>query len=50
MNIINNIIATIIKKRIKSINTSIHKSVEHQNNILKSHIKYAKKNCIWARS
>ena len=43
MNIINNIIATIIKKRIKSINTSIHQSVENQNNILKSHIKYAKK-------
>tara|TARA_B100000902_G_C27277113_1_gene899475 strand:+ start:305 stop:1804 length:1500 start_codon:yes stop_codon:yes gene_type:complete len=43
MNIINNIIATIIKNRIKSINTSIKNPIENQNNILKSNIKYAKK-------
>ncbi len=43
MNIINNIIATIIKKRIKSINTSIKNPIEHQNNILKTNIKYAQK-------
>ena len=42
MNIINNIIASTIKKRIKSIDQSIQNPIESQNNILKFNIKYAK--------
>ena len=41
MNIINNIIATTIKKRIKSIDQHIQNPIESQNNILKFNIKYA---------
>ena len=42
MNIINNIISSLIKQRLKSIELSINSSIDYQQKILMNHIKFSR--------